>query len=289
MGESFLISLREGFEAALVVSIVLAFIRRGPVPQLGRWVWLGAGAAIAVSVVVGVVLHVMIDGLEGSARARTFAVISAAAAALLTWMIFWMRTHGRELQASLQRQAASALADRSGPALASVAFAAVVREGLETALFLLSITSLSSQKDVVAGTLAGIATACALGAGLYHGSKRINMRLFFDITGGLIILFAAGLLAKTVLFLQRAGDLGTFSDAVYDLTAVRWLTVDSQVGRFLAGIFGWDPRPSFEQVFGYVAYVLPIGWVYFRGRHKRTGAAARRSAAGRARSARATW
>ena len=266
MGESFLISLREGFEAALVVSIVLSFVRRGPLPWLSRWVWAGTAAALAASVLAAVALHMTIEDLTGVPRLRTFAVFSAAAALLLTWMIFWMRTHGRYLRAHLEQRSASALSEASGLALAFVAFAAVVREGLETALFLLSTTSMSSGRDVVVGTLAGLGCACVLGVGLYHGSKRINMRRFFDLTGALIIVFAAGLIAKTVFFLQATGDLGTVNDAIYDLTSVRWLTLDTQVGRFLAGIFGWDPRPSLEQAGGYALYLSPVAWLYFRRR-----------------------
>ena len=264
MGASFLISLREGFEAALVISIVLAFVRRRSMPHLARWVWAGAAAAIMISVGVGAALHVTIDGLEGVGRARTFALISMSATALLTWMIFWMRRHGRELRAHLEERTASALADASGVGLALVAFAAVVREGLETALFLMSATSMNSPFDVVAGTLAGLAVACVLGVALFYGSRRINMRLFFDVTAGLIIVFAAGLVAKTVFFIQATGDIGTLNNAIYDLTMIRWLTVDTQLGRFLAGIFGWDPRPSLEQVAAYVLYLVPVGWMYFR-------------------------
>lgn len=263
MGESFLISLREGFEAALVVSIVLAFVKRGPTPHLARWVWIGTGGALGLSAIAGVILHLTIEDLAGQARARTFAAICLAAAGLLTWMIFWMRTHGRELKKHLEEGAASAIAESSGVALAMVAFTAVVREGLETALFLLSTTANSEGGQVVAGTVLGLVVATVLGVGLYYGSKRINMRRFFDVTGALIILFAAGLIAKTVLFLQGSGDLGTLDNAVYNLTNVRWLTLETQVGRFLAGIFGWDPRPSIEQVLGYLAYLVPITWLYF--------------------------
>src|SRR5687768_2302454 len=139
MGESLLITLREGFEAALVVAIVLAAARRGANPEMGRWVWWGTAAALAVSAAVGIVLHVTIDGLEGEARANTFAAICLAAAALLTWMIFWMRNHARNLRGELEQKTAEAVS-KSGLALAFVAFAAVAREGLETALFLLSTT-----------------------------------------------------------------------------------------------------------------------------------------------------
>jgi high-affinity iron transporter len=266
MGESFLIALREGFEAALIVAIVLAFVKRSDQPEQGRWVWYGTGVAIALSIVVGLILQLTIDGLEGEARLRTFGVICLAAAGLLTWMIFWMRTHARALKGALEGKAAHALARQSGIALGAVAFFAVAREGLETALFLISTTASSDGWDIVFGTVLGLALATALGYVVYRGSRHFNMRLFFQITGVLIILFAAGLDSRAVQFFQAAGDLGSWNlNGVYDLRRYSWLTTETQSGRFLAGIFGWDPRPSIEQVVAYLGYAIPVLVLFFRG------------------------
>jgi high-affinity iron transporter len=262
VAESFLIALREGFEAALIVAIVLAFVRR-QAPAHARAVWLGTGAALIVATAVGLILHVTIEGLEGEARMRTFAAICLSAAILLTWMIFWMRKHSRALKGELEAKAGDALVAGSSFGLVMVAFTAVLREGLETALFLISATSSADASQVIAGTLLGLAVATVLGVLVYQGSSRMNMRVFFQITGALIILFAAGLMAKAVMFLQASGDLSTGHD-VYDVTRYSWLTIDTQAGRFLAGIFGWDPRPSIEQVVAYFGYLLPIGYLYFR-------------------------
>jgi high-affinity iron transporter len=264
MVEALLIALREGFEAALIVSIVLAVVHRNSSEQ-ARAVWIGTGAAIALSVVVGLILHATLDGLEGLARLRTFALICVAAAGLLTWMIFWMRSHGRSLKLDLEGKTGAALAAGSGFGLAIVAFTAVAREGLETALFLISTTTNAGGGEVLLGTAIGLAIACVLGYLVYKGSKHFDTRTFFNVTGGLLILFAAGLLARGVLYLQAANDLGTLNDAVYNLTQYHYLTQDSQVGRFLAGIFGWDPRPSIEQVVVYLAYAIPVGWLFYRG------------------------
>jgi len=263
MAESFLIALREGFEAALIVAIVLAFVRR-QAPEQARAVWLGTGAAVALAIVVGIILDLTLDGLAGTARLRTFAVICVAAAALLTWMIFWMRSHARALRGELEGRAGVALASGSSMGLALVAFTAVAREGLETALFLLSTSVNSDGRDVIVGTLAGLAVAVVLGVGVYQGSHLFDLRKFFLVTGVLIILFAAGLVSRAVLFLQASNDLGSFDDAVYNLTRYPWLTQQSQVGRFLAGIFGWDPRPSIEQVVGYLGFLLPALYVLFK-------------------------
>jgi high-affinity iron transporter len=268
MAESFLIALREGFEAALVVAIVLAFVRR-QAPEQTRAVWLGTAAALLMAVAVGVVLHLTLDGLEGQARQRTFAVICLAAAALLTWMIFWMRKHARALKGELEGKAGAAIAARSSLGLGLVAFAAVAREGLETALFLLSTSSSADGGELVIGTLLGLAVASVLGIAVYKGSGFIDMRKFFLVTGALIILFAAGLVDRAVQFLQASGDIGSYNDAAYDVTQYRWLTVQTQSGRFLAGIFGWDPRPSIEQVLAYLLFLVPIGIVYFAASTKR--------------------
>ena len=247
MSESLLITLREGFEAALVVAIVLAAVRRSPRPELARWVWGGTAAALLLAAIVGWLIHVTIDDLQGARRLRTFGVICLAAGALLTWMIFWMRTHSRNLKGELEGKTTHAM-ERSGWAVAVVAFVAVAHEGLETALFLISGTSASSPSDVIIGGLIGLVLACGLGVLVYHGGRFISIRRFFEVTGVLIILFAAGLFARTVLFFQASGDLGTFDNAFYNLTGQNWLTNNTQSGRFLAGIFGWDPRPSIEQV-----------------------------------------
>jgi high-affinity iron transporter len=262
VGESLLITLREGFEAALIVAIVLAAVRRSDRPAMARWVWYGTAAAVVLAGVVGWIIHLTVEDLTGVARSRTFAVICFAAAGLLTWMIFWMRKHARSLKGELEGKALRAMQE-SALALATVAFIAVAREGLETALFLISTTTNSSGNDVLVGGVIGVAIACVLGVGVYHGSRFIPMRRFFQVTGVLVILFAAGLVSRGVLFLQSSGDMGSFNDAVYNLTGQRWLTQDSQSGRFLAGIFGWDPRPSIEQVLVYLAYLVPVLFLFF--------------------------
>ncbi|HTI35531.1 MAG TPA: FTR1 family protein, partial [Miltoncostaea sp.] len=158
---------------------------------------------------------------------------------------------------------------QSALALAFVAFLAVAREGLETALFLISTTSADDGARVAWGGIIGLAVAVALGVAVYHGSRVIPMKAFFQVTGVLIIMFAAGLLSRAVQFLQAANDLGTMDNAVYNLTMYHWLTIDSEVGKFLAGIFGWDPRPSVEQVAVYLLFAVPVLVAFFWGANRR--------------------
>lgn len=273
MGEALLITLREGFEASLIVAILFAAVRRSDRPNLARWIWIGTGVAVLLAIVVGVALHVTIDDLTGVPRLRTFAIICLAAAALLTWMIFWMRGHARSLKGELEGQVQRAM-NQSVIALALVAFVSVAREELETALFLVSTTSASGGREVLVGGLIGLAIAVALGVGVYHGSRVIPMRLFFQVTGVLIILFAAGLLSRSVQFFQAAGDLGTVNNAAYDVTGASWLTVDTESGKVLAGILGWDPRPSIEQVVVYFGYLIPVLVAFFWSPRRRRPAPA---------------
>ena len=178
-----------------------------------------------------------------------------------------MRKHSRSLKGELEHQVETALA-QSAFALGAVAFLAVAREGLETALFLISTTSADDGARILWGGLLGLALAAALGVAVYHGSRVIPMKAFFQVTGVLIILFAAGLMSRAVQFLQAANDLGTMNDAFYNLTMYHWLTVDSEAGKFLAGIFGWDPRPSAEQVIVYLLYAVPVLVAFFWGANR---------------------
>jgi len=278
MGESFLIILREGFEAALIVAIVLAYLRSIERLDLARTVWGGVLLAAAIAFGLGILLNTVVDGLEGQARMRTFAVIAFAAAGVLTWMVFWMRKQARNIKGELQHAIDEALgAGNVGRALFLVAFFAVLREGIETALFLVAAATGTGTSDILVGGALGLAGAAALGVLVYQGGRKVPLQQFFKITGYLIIVFAAGLAAKGIMFLQASGDLGSVNYAFYDLTGVRWLTSSSEVGKFLAGIFGWDPRPSLEQVVVWLAVLVPLCVLFTRQPAPRATASAERT------------
>ncbi len=274
MVPALLIMVREGFEAALVVSIVFAYLRRIGRLDLGRSAWAGVAAAATLSILIGVVVHVTIGSLDGAARLRAFAVVSLAAAGVLTWMIFWMRSQSRAIKGDIEQhidRAITTAADAASGAsiqraVALVAFLAVLREGVEAALFLIAAATTADGAQVTIGALIGLAIAIALGIGVYAGGRRLPMKTFFTVSGLVIIVFAAGLVARTVLFLQGSGDLGTLADNVYDLTGQPWLTQQTEFGKFLAAMFGWDPRPSIEQVVGWLGYIVPVTYLFLRGR-----------------------
>jgi high-affinity iron transporter len=266
MGTALLIMLREGFEAALVVAIVFAYLRRIERLDLGRAVWQGVGIAVGISLAVGVVVHLTVGNLEGAARLRSFAAISFLALCVLTWMVFWMRRQARAIKGELEHRIDVALLDENVTrALAVVAFFAVLREGIEAALFLIAAATEETGWSVLAGGFIGLALASALAGLVYYGGRSLPMKAFFTVTGVVLIVFAAGLASRTVLFLQGAGDLGSFSlNGVYDLRQHGWLTQSTEVGKFLAAMFGWDPRPSVEQVVAYFAYLVPVLTLFLR-------------------------
>ena len=264
---SFLIMLREGFEAALVIAILYSYLRRSGRAELLGPLWAGIGAAFVVVLALGVAVHLGMDELVGVARQRAFAATMLLAAGVLTWMIFWMRKHSRAMKGELEGSMDHAIDARSNVKVAVVAaaFLAVLREGFEATLFLIATATQESGENVLLGGIAGLVVAGALGWMVVVGGKRLPMKQFFAVTAWVLFLFAAGLLARAVMFLQSTGDLGIVLNNVYDLTAVHWLTQDSEVGRFLAAMFGWDPRPSIEQVLVWVGYVAIVGWLFQRG------------------------
>lgn len=272
----FLVMVREGFEAALVVVLVFAYLRRIGRLDLGRSVWLGVAAAVGVSVGAGIVIRATVGELAGTGRLRAFSVISIVAVAVLTWMVFWMRSQARSMRPALESKVDRALGtDNAGAALVLVAFVAVLREGIEAVLFMLALSDRSSAGSLVVGATAGLALAAVLAGVVYLGGRRLPMRLFFSVTGMVLIVFAAGLLARSVQLLQSSHDLGSLNlNGVYDLRNVSWLTTRTEVGRFLAALFGWDPRPSLEQVVVWVGYLVPIGWLFLRTPGKGSRAAA---------------
>jgi high-affinity iron transporter len=261
-----LIMLREGFEAALVVAIVYAYIRRIDRPELTVPMWQGVAAAAALSVGVGIVVHLTVESLEGNARLLAFAAVSMLAVVVLTWMIFWMRSQAHRIRGELQGSVDQAIAAGGDVRLAvmTVAFLAVAREGLEAALFLIAAATTEDGWAVLVGGLIGLAGASVLGFLVVLGGRRLPMRQFFTVTGLVLIVFAAGLVSRTILWLQATGDLGTVWNNVYDLTAYPWLTVNTETGKFLAAMFGWDPRPSIEQIVGYLLYLGTVSWLFLR-------------------------
>lgn len=261
MGSGFLITLREGLEAALIFAILLGYVKRTDRWADARYVWFGGAAAVGLCLLAGVAIFVALDGLEGKAENAVEGVIALVATAVLTHMIFWMRANarslGRELRDKVDRSVASALA--------IIAFTAIMREGLETVLFLLSAeTATDSGAQVVVGGIAGLVVAGLIGFGVYRSGSRLNLRTFFGATAVLLLLFAAGLAGKAAHELR---ELVGWEDGW--LVASAWTVRDGTFASgtfydFVSGLLGWHADPERLRVLAYLAYLVPTFVIYRR-------------------------
>jgi len=192
---SFVITLREGFEAALIISLILAYLAKTDrLSDHGRTVWLGVGAGVLASLAIGAILFASAGELEGNSQATYEGTAMIIAAGVVTWMAFWMRRQAATIGGHLREQVSQSLLAGGGIALASVAFVGVAREGVETALFLFASTGESGVAVTMIGALAGLAAAVVLGVLFYRGALRMNLSRFFLVTSVLVIAFAAFLI-----------------------------------------------------------------------------------------------
>ncbi len=261
MGSSFLITLREGLEASLIIAILLTYLRKTGRQADGRSVWLGTAVATFVCLVAGTLIYVFIDGLHGKVEQAVEGFIALAAVLVLTYMIFWMRTNSHSLGTKLRDKV-----DRSThAALFTIAFVAVLREGLETVLFLLGAeTSTTSGSLVVIGGLIGLVMAIGIGILIYKGGTRVNLKTFFNITAVLLLLFAAGLAGKAVHELREliSWESGWLIQSAW--TIETGMLAKGTVYDFLKGLFGWHASPERIRVLAYFAYLIPIMALYRR-------------------------
>lgn len=268
MGAAFIIALREGIEAALIVSILLAYLT-----QLGRrdrahLVWWGTGLAIAVSAATGTAIFVLGAEFEGTAEQLFEGLVTLTAVGVLTWMIFWMRRQGARIRSELHEKVDTALAV-GGIALATIAFTAVLREGVETALFLYAAargTAVASAGVAaqLLGAGLGLGLAVVLGALLYRGGIRMNLRSFFRVTGAMLIVIAAGLFAYGVGELQEAGWLPILAATAFDVSGR--LPDDAGIGAVLRGLVGYNADPTVLEVLAWAGYLGVVGTLFARPR-----------------------
>ena len=284
MFATFLIGLREGLEAALVVGILVAYLarlkRRDVLPRL----WAGVGLAIVLSLAIGAVLTFGAYSLTFEAQELIGGLLSIAAVAMVTWMIFWMQKAGRALKSTLHAEVDRALASASLWGLVVIGFVSVAREGIETTLLLWSmVQSFGNAPDALLGALLGLVTAVLLGWLLARGMLRLDLRRFFTWTGAFLIIVAAGVLAYGVHDLQEAGALpGPFTplaplDAAgavatgwsaipfgwaFDVSAV--VAPGGPLAAILQATVGFMPRMSWLQVLAWVVYVGVVAFVFIR-------------------------
>ncbi len=251
-----LITLREGLEAALIVGIVMGYLKKTGYLDRRRYAWLGVLAALTASAGLAFGLQQVGVELEGRLEQIFEGTTMLLAVMVLTWMIFWMRYQARFLKAGLERNVRQATASGQNWGLFGLAFVAVFREGVETALFLSAATFASTGRATLIGAMIGLAAAALIGWLTYASSVRLNVRRFFDVTSVLLILFAAGLLAHGVHEFQEAGLLPLLATPLWDTGPI--LNEDSFMGALMKSLFGYNSTPTLLEVIAYFGYYVVI-------------------------------
>jgi high-affinity iron transporter len=260
----FLIGLREGLEASLVVSILVAYlVKTGRRDRLAP-VWVGVGAAILVSLAFGAALTFSSARMSFEAQEAFGGTLSIVAVCFVTWMIFWMRRTARSIKGDLHGKLDRALAMGTG-AMVLTAFLAVGREGLETALFVWSAvdsTGVSDGPPPVIGAVLGLLVAATIGWLLYRGAIRINLAKFFTWTGAGLVVVAGGVLAYGFHDLQEAGVLPGLNAIAFDVSGT--VSSGSVLGTLLKGIFNFSPRTTWLEAAAWLLYVVPVMILFLR-------------------------
>lgn len=269
MLSTYLLSLREGLEAALIIGIVFGALSKIRRQDLAPAAWFGTFAALAVSILTAVVLTSFGMSLEGASEQIFEGLTMLFAAGILTWMIFWMSRQARFLKGELESGVSKAAASAGTLAVFWVAFLAVVREGVELAIFITAAFFATSQSQlgsnmgpILTGTILGLATAAVLGWMLFKTTMRLNLRSFFQVTGILLILFAAGLVAHGVHELNEAAIIPAIIDPVWNMNAI--LNEDSMLGLLLKTLFGYNGNPSLTEVLAYLSYLILVSVLWTR-------------------------
>jgi len=256
MLSTFVIALREGLEAALIVGILVAYLVRSQRRHLLKALWIGVAIAIAASLGFGAILSFTSTELTSRGEELFAGLTSFIAVGLVTWMVFWMKRTARTLRDDLHGKVDSAI--MGGPiSLALVAFFAVVREGLETALFIYAnFKTVGAASSATVGLVLGLAVAVALGYLIYNRSVKLNLSKFFTVTGVALIIVAAGVLSYGVHEFQELGWLPGADTFIWDVTP--WIAKESILGSILGGTIGFDTTTSVVQFIAWSAYLVAV-------------------------------
>ncbi len=260
----FLTGLREGVEAALILAIVLAYlVRTGNGAQTGK-VWLGAGLALVVSVLAGIVIFQTAGSFEEPYEQIFEGIAMLVAAAVVTWMLFWMRRQASGLRSELHARVDRAISEGTALGLAVLAFTAVIREGIETSVFLVAqaTSADAGAASVLVGALLGLVAAAFIGWIFYTGSRRINLRTFFTWTGVALVFIAAGLLSHAVHEFIEVGVITFGTQTAFDISNV--LSHEEGIGLFLRAIFGYSASPEVTTLVVHVTYLVVVLALYLR-------------------------
>lgn len=256
---TFVITLREGVEASLIIGIIAAFLVKEGRRDAMRQMWMGIAIAIALCIGVAVTLEVVGQQLPQKEQEGLETIVGLIAVSAVSYMIIWMRRHARGIKAQLEGDAASALATGSTVALVGMAFLAVLREGFETSVFLLAAFQDSTDTTAAgAGAVLGLAAAMVIGLGLYRGGVRLNLTRFFRFTGIVLVFVAAGLLASAAHTGHEAGWINGLQSQAIDLS---WLVQPGTIsGSLLTGMLGLQPSPTVVEAILYLGYAIPMAF-----------------------------
>lgn len=256
MLSTFVIALREGLEAALIVGILVAYVVRTDRRHLLKPLWTGVGVALVASLALGGILAFTSAELSDRGEELFAGITSFAAVGLVTWMVFWMKRTARNLRNELHGKIDGALV--GGPiSLALVAFFAVAREGLETALFVYSnFKTVGVASTATVGLVLGLGLAVFLGYAIYNRTVKLDLAKFFTITGVALIIIAAGVLSYGIHEFQELGYLPGVDSFLWDVTP--WIAKESLLGSLLGGLVGFDTTTSFVQFVGWSIYLLAV-------------------------------
>ncbi|MGE2734765.1 iron uptake transporter permease EfeU [Mycolicibacterium vaccae] len=255
-----LIGLREGLEAAIVVSILVAFLVKSERRDALKWVWLGVGAAVALTVGVFLTIQFGQNTITGLAAEAIAGVASLIAVAIVTTMVLWMKKAAASMSGQLRGEMDRAL--QAGPAaVATLAFLAVGREGVETALFMVGYAEAQTSWPLI-GLIAGVLVAAAIAYGMYRGALSINLSKFFTYTGVFLVVIAAGILSYGIGALQTVGWLPGLSRKAFDVST--WFNWSSWYGEVIQGIFNVTPTPTLLQLACYVTYLAAVLALFLR-------------------------
>ncbi|WP_107961011.1 iron uptake transporter permease EfeU [Neisseria cinerea] len=262
---AFLIMLREGIEAALIVGIVAGFLKQSGHSKLMPKVWFGVVLASLMCLGLGYGIHSATGEIPQKQQEFVVGIIGLVAVAMLTYMILWMKKAARSMKQQLQDSVQAALNRGSGQgwALVGMAFLAVAREGLESVFFLLAVFKQSPTWQMPAGAVAGVLAAAVIGALIYQGGMRLNLAKFFRWTGVFLIVVAAGLLAGSMRALHEAGVWNSLQDIVFDSS--KYLHEDSPLGVLLGGFFGYTDHPTQGEALVWLLYLIPVMTWFLRG------------------------
>ena len=262
MFASFLITLREGIEAALIVGIILGYLKKVGAKSLERPFYLGISLGILASIGIAILFSALAVEFEGNLETVFEGTTMFVSMAILTTVILWMNENSKSYSEGLKEKVEQALTKTRTFGLVSLAFISIFREGVETVLFLGSTSFTTSGAQVILGGVIGLVVAFFLAIAIIVYSTRLNLKTFFNVTGILLIAFAAGLVSRGIFEFQEAGYIAPLVNHVWNSN---WLVNDQgSLGMILTSLFGYDGSPSLAEIAGYLVYWLLVAVLIYR-------------------------